>query len=99
MNENPVCIKADEIDRTEFMNQEVLRSKHEKKMRTWNLDLAVLVGKFTDAKIRVIFETLEGIKQVVTIIKSADSKSVQLENGVVMPTYCIRHVEINHRAA
>ena len=46
-------------------------------------------------KTKIIFETQDGTKEVVTTIWAATDKNIILKGGVTLPVCCIREVAFN----
>lgn len=87
-------ITKEDIGKYHFVNQEVLETPEEKRLRYTNLTKAMILGNVHKGKIKLVFDTVEGIKAVETTIWAADENEVVLKGGINIPMMCIREVFI-----
>lgn len=87
-------ITKEDIAKYHFVNQEVLPTAEERRLRYANLSKAMLLGNIHKGKIKVVFDTQEGIKAVETTIWAVDENEIVLKGGVNIPMICIREVFI-----
>ena len=87
-------IAKEDISKYHFVHHDVLSTTEEKRVRYANLSKAMILGNAHKGKVKVVFETEEGIKAVETTIWSTDENEVMLKGGVNIPMLSIREVFI-----
>lgn len=68
---------------------------YELRERNRRLYLAMLMGNNFHSKVRVIFNTVEGYKEVFTTIWATTEKFILLKGGNFIPLEAIAHVELD----
>lgn len=86
-------INKEQIPHLHFKHKEVLLSIVDKKNRYRDSYLAMMLGNDLKQKVRITFETEEGLHEVFTTIWMASEESLLLKNGVRIPMRSIRKVE------
>lgn len=90
----PVKIEKEQVPHLKFPADEVLKSKELIKQRYSDLQRAMTLGNLEHAKIKVIFEDAEGLKQVETTVWGVTDKRIILKQGVVIPIHRIHEVKL-----
>lgn len=72
---------------------EVLESKMDRRARNRMLYFAMILGNNYKSKVRITFESAEGIREVDTTVWMATEETVMLKGGVSIPVGCILKVE------
>lgn len=90
----PEELQKEQVANLRFTSEEVLDSAEAIKMRKADLEKALKLGNIEHGKIVIIFEDIEGIKQVETTIWGLTDKRIILKQGVVIPIHCIHEVKI-----
>lgn len=94
MTPNVELILKEDLSNYHFVHHEVLSSADERKMRNAELRKAMILGNTYKGKVKVIFETEEGIKAIETTIWSSDDTEVTLKGGKNIPVQSIIEVRI-----
>jgi hypothetical protein len=87
-------IAKEDIKKYHFVQNEVLDTAEDRRLRYANLCKAMILGNTHKGKVKLVFDTLEGIKAVETTIWTADENLVTLKGGVNIPIQTIREVFI-----
>ena len=87
-------IAKEDINKYHFVNTEVLETAEDRRLRYANLSKAMILGNVHKGKVKIVFETNEGIKAVETTIWSTDENEILLKGGVNIPMHSIREVFI-----
>lgn len=90
----PTLIQKETLSEYHFNDQEVLPSEDDVKIRKMNLNRALILGNAYRRKIKLTFETTDGLKQVETTIWAVTEKNVVLKGGKFIPTKAITKVEV-----
>lgn len=88
----PVLIEKEKILDLKFSENEVLKSKEDIMTRARNLERALKLGNLQHSKIKIVFEDIQGIKQVETTIWGVTDKRIILKHGVLIPIHCIHEI-------
>lgn len=91
---NFTLIQKEDIKRVKFTSTEVLNSNNDISQRRVDLEKAMILGNAYHGKIKIVFETTDGIKRVETTLWAATDKFVTLKGGVNIPIHSIYRVEI-----
>lgn len=78
-------IPKERIRDLRFPSGEVLSSPEEMKLRKSNAQKGLLLGNAHKGKVRIIFEDIESVKQVVTTIWGLTDMHVILKYGITIP--------------
>lgn len=89
----PVRIEKENISNLKFPETEVLKSKEDILTRARNLERALKLGNLQHSKIKIVFEDIQGIKQVETTIWGVTDKRIILKHGVLIPIHCIHEIK------
>lgn len=87
-------IEKESISALKFVNHEVLVDKDAIHHRKNELERATMIGNAHHGKIKLIFETMEGLKEVETTIWSTTEKYITLKGNVNIPVNAIKEVII-----
>ncbi len=87
-------IAKEDIKNYHFVQREVLDTADDRRLRYTNLSKAMILGNLHKGKVKIVFETDEGIKAVETTIWSTDENEVSLKGGINIPMQSIREVFI-----
>ncbi len=68
---------------------------YELRERNRRLYLAMLMGNNFHSKVRVIFNTVEGYKEIFTTIWATTEKFILLKGGTFIPLEAIAYVELD----
>lgn len=91
---NIPVIEKEQLDHLHFVHHEVLLSRYEMELRRILLEEAMLLGNGEKHKVKIIFETTDGLKMVETTVWDTTDSHVELKGGVDIPICCIREVLI-----
>lgn len=91
---NPLKIEKEQVPLLKFPSEEVLKTNDLIKARLRDLQRAMTLGNLEHAKIKVVFEDNEGLKQVETTVWGVTDKRIILKQGVVIPIHRIHEVKI-----
>lgn len=86
-------ISKEQIPHLHFSSKDVLLSIVDKLNRYRNSYLAMMLGNDLKQKVRITFETQEGLHEVFTTIWMTSESDILLKNGVRIPMQSIRKVE------
>lgn len=93
--ETPVIISKESISAFKFTKTEVLETFSEIVERREKLDKATLLGNAFHNKVKIVFNTKEGIKEVETTIWASTDKNIILKGGISIPIVCIYDIIID----
>lgn len=85
-------IEKEELGKYSFIRKEVLPNKEEIHERLRQLMWACRIGNEAKSKVKIRFETTEGIKEVYTTIWAVGMEVISLKHGAVIPIKAIRDV-------
>jgi hypothetical protein len=91
---NYPLIEKEDIAFIHFPQHEVLKSKVSLENRESQLSQACRLGNEYKGKVRIVFQSAEGIKEVHTTIWNVSDNVVSLKGGIIIPIRCIYSVEI-----
>lgn len=90
---NTLLVDKEIIGKLHFPATEVLTSHETKQQREYELQRAASLG--TDkVKIKILFEDVEGMKQVETTVWAVTKDSVVLKHGATIPIKRIHEIKI-----
>jgi hypothetical protein len=81
-------------EQVRFVHADVLSTRQERDERKRKLEQAMLLGNSYKGKIKIIFSTEEGDREVETTVWATTDSSVQLKGDVSIPIHAIRDVVI-----
>lgn len=85
----PTVIEKETLSDYTFVDHEVLKSQEDIMMRKMNLNRALILGNAYRRKVKLVFETTVGLKQVETTIWAVTERNVILKGGKFIPTQSI----------
>lgn len=91
---NISLVEKEKIPDYHFVHHEVLNSQYEISLRKILLEEAMILGNGEKYKVKIIFETTDGLKMVETTVWETSDFHVELKGGVDIPINCIREVLI-----
>lgn len=86
-------VEKENIAGMHFPKEEVLQSPKAIESRKFYLDEACRLGNEFKGKVKIVFQSLEGIHEVHTTIWNVGDDSVSLKGGVFIPIQCIHSIE------
>ena len=87
-------IAKEDISKFHFVHKEVLPDVEDRRLRFADLNKAMILGNSHKSKVKIVFQTEEGIKAVETTIWSVDEDEVSLKGGINIPMQSIKEVLI-----
>lgn len=87
-------IEKEELINFDFVQYEVLSSQYEIELRKVLLEEAMLLGNGEKHKVKIIFESANGLYMVETTVWDTTDSHIELKGGVDIPINCIREVLI-----
>lgn len=87
-------IAKEDIPRLQFVDHEVLPAEEFADKRKQLLFQSMILGNTYHAKVKIVFETVEGFYEVETTVWATTDDFVLLKGGVYLPTKCIHDVVI-----
>jgi len=90
---NATLISKEEISAHKFRHGEVLTTAESMIQRRIDIERAMRLGNNDHNKVKIIFETEDGIMQVETTIWSATQNYVMLKANIQVPISCIHRIE------
>lgn len=78
-------VEKEEIKFLHFPKEDVLFAKEDVDTRNRNLQKAISLGNIGHHKVRILFQDIEGNKQVETTIWGLTDKEIILKQGVILP--------------
>jgi len=88
----PERINKEKIPSLKCISSEVLNCTEDFLNRRLMLQRATQLSHTFYTKIKITFETTEGVKEVFTTIWAVTEKNIILKGGVALPVCCIREV-------
>jgi len=89
-----LLIEKEEIKNVKFVHEEVLTTEEEIKNRKVELERAATIGNAHHGKIKLIFHTEDGLREVETTVWAVTEKFVTLKSELMVPIHAISHVVI-----
>ena len=91
---NVPLVEKETLSNYHFVQHEVLNSQYEIDLRKILLEEAMILGNSEKYKVKIIFETTEGIRMVETTVWETTDAHVELKGGIEIPIWSIREVII-----
>lgn len=88
-------IRPEELSQCIFQKPPRLFTEYETSKRNQHLYLAMLLGNHRHHEMRIIFNTIDGYREVSSQVWATTEKSVLLQGGVAIPEEAIVAVELN----
>jgi uncharacterized protein (UPF0248 family) len=92
VNTTPITVQKEMISGFRFPEKDVLSSKDDMKIRLADLERALKLGNLEHNKIKIIFEDIDGVKQVETTVWGVTDKRVILKQGIMIPIHRIYEI-------
>jgi hypothetical protein len=92
MIQHATLIEKEAISGVKFPRHEVLKNREDILQRNSDLQKAMVLGNMEHNKIRITFETEDGIRVVETTVWAATETEVSLKGGVNIPLHVIYKV-------
>ena len=92
--ESITTIEKENIPRLEFHHHEVLMHPDQISHKKELLHYAMILGNTYHTKVKLIFESMQGIFQVETTVWATTDDFVLLKGGVYLPIKCIHDIFI-----
>ncbi len=89
-------IEKEQLRECAFRKPSERSTEHEMRERNRRLYLAMLMGNNFESKAKIVFNTLEGYKEVFTTVWATTEKFILLKGGIHIPIEAIAHVEVEH---
>jgi hypothetical protein len=83
--QQPEVIQKETVSTLHFPSNDVIASNDDKKIRSSQLQRAILLGNNQKRKVKIVFEDDKNIKKVETTIWAVTEKSILLKGGVFIP--------------
>lgn len=87
-------IAKETLSEYHYHDHEVLKSEDDIKIRKMQLNRALILGNAYRRKIKLTFETTDGLKQVETTIWAVTEQNVLLKGGKFIPIRAITKCEV-----
>lgn len=87
-------IEKEQVSNYSFPADDVLTDKDQIKIRMASLEKAALLGNGYKGKVKIIFQTTEGIKAVETTVWQASDDNILLKGSVRIPIHTVIEVQI-----
>ncbi len=88
-------IEKEQLKECQFRKPVYHFTDYELRERNRRLYLAMLMGNNFHSKVRVIFNTVEGYKEIFTTIWATTEKFILLKGGTFIPLEAIAYVELD----
>ncbi len=88
-------VTKEKIPQLHFVSVPMITDESELKRIKHNLELATDMCQSFYTKTRIIFETREGTKEVLTTIWAATDNHILLKGGISIPMNCVRNVIVS----
>jgi uncharacterized protein (UPF0248 family) len=92
--EKPVLIDKEVVSDLRFPEPDVLFNAAAILKRKNEIERAVYLGNTEHAKVRILFQDADGLKQIETTIWGSTDKRIILKSGMVIPIHRIQEVKI-----
>lgn len=87
-------IPKEEVAKFKFVPHDVLTSDLERQERFHKLEKAMLLGNGYKAKVKITFETIEGVRKVETTVWEASEDQLLIKGDTMIPIHAILDVEL-----
>lgn len=87
-------IEKENIPNYKFIRQEVLESEEDRVRRKLNLLRAQTLGNTYKNKVKIFFNTEEGLKSVYTTVWNVGTDYIALKGGITIPISAITDIEL-----
>lgn len=95
MNTSIQKIEKEQLKECSFRKTVYQPTDHDLRERNRRLYLAMLMGNNFQSKVKIVFNTLEGYKEVFTTVWATTEKFILLKGGNFIPIEAISHVELD----
>lgn len=87
-------VNKEEIKFLHFPKEDVLFFDEDRTIRNKNLTNAISLGNLDHQKVKIIFQDIEGSKEVETTIWAVTDKDIVLKQGTTIPIHRIVNVNL-----
>ena len=87
-------IPKEEVAKFKFVSDDVLKTEDERHERFKKLEKAMLLGNGYKTKVKITFETVEGIRKVETTVWDASEDQLLIKGDTMIPIHAILDVEL-----
>lgn len=87
-------IPKEEVAKFKFVSDDVLPTEGEREERFKKLEKAMLLGNGYKTKVKITFETIEGIRKVETTVWEASEDQLLIKGDTMIPIHAILDVEL-----
>lgn len=87
-------IEKEQVSNYSFPADDVLTDKDQIKIRLASLEKAALLGNGYKGKVKIIFQTTEGLKAVETTVWQASEDNILLKGSTRIPIHAVVEVQI-----
>lgn len=88
------AIRKEDVTRYEFSAYHMNRPEFEVRELNRKLYLAMLLGNNFQNKVKIVFNTIDGLREVMTTVWAATETYIILKSGVFIPVRAIADVEL-----
>jgi len=85
-------LEKEEIPKQHFKHAEVLSDSEEIRQRRDDLEKAMRIGNNDHGKVKIVFETHDGLFQVETTVWSVTQNNVMLKSNAIIPIHSIHQI-------
>jgi hypothetical protein len=89
-----LLIEKEELKDVKFVHDEVLITTADIKHRHTEFERAATLGNAHHGKVKIIFGTEDGLKEVETTVWAATEKYATLKGDIIIPVHAIHHIVI-----
>ena len=87
-------IEKEELNHYHFPAEDVLKTADARLHRKMELERATTIGNAHRGKVKLVFHTREGLREVETTVWAATESFILLKGEVTIPVHAIEHVVI-----
>ena len=88
-------IEKEQLNTCKFERPVYHYSDHESRERNRKLYLAMLMGNNFHSKVKIVFNTIEGYREIFTTVWATTEKFILLKGGTFIPIDSIAYVELD----
>lgn len=87
-------IPKEEVAKFKFVSEDVLKTDNERHERFSKLEKAMVLGNGYKTKVKITFETIEGVRKVETTVWEASEDQLLIKGDTMIPIHAILDVEL-----
>ena len=91
-------IEKEQLKECAFKKPAYESSEHDLSERNKNLYLAMLMGNNYESKVKIVFNTLDGYREILTTVWATTEKFILLKGGSHIPLEAIALVELDNNS-